>query len=255
MMRVTTAFSLACCALPCACACAAQSLASTTQRVLSISAGVTHSDRVDQVVSPSRFAGVGLDAGVGFTSLGSKAILRMSVRGGTRTLTSSAQGSTERVTDADLHLTAFAARGVRLLGARIALGVDAQATTAVIAHRYLDPEVRTMSYVFSTMTLGPAVLVERTVGDGAVTVQLSFPVAGVVAQPYSAVWSERSPLDVSFATVTSLRSASAAVAYRSPTHQGVALLYEYRLGAMRYEHDLPVRGLSHSAAIGLARQL
>jgi hypothetical protein len=135
------------------------------------------------------------------------------------------------------------------------LGVDLQATAAVIVHNYVDPEARTMSYVFGTTTLGPAMLLQRPLGDGSATIQLSVPVVGVVAQPYSAVWTSRPPLDLHFATLASLRSASAAFAYRSPVHYGVRLLSEYRLGVMRYEDVLPVRGLSHSVAIGIARHL
>jgi hypothetical protein len=135
------------------------------------------------------------------------------------------------------------------------LGIDLQATAAVIAHSYMDPDTRKMSYVFGTMTLGPALLLERALGEGSATVQLSVPVVGVVAQPYSAVWTSRPPLDLHFATLASLRSASATVAYRSPVHYGVALLTEYRLNVMRYEHVLPVRGLSHSIAVGIARHL
>lgn len=256
-MRLTTALPIACCVLslypP---ATEAQSAHVTTQRELSISADLTLSDRVDQVVSPSRFAGAGLDAGIGYASLGGKATLLVSLRGGTRALTASgAQRSGERLTDGDLHVSVFPTHGTSAFGTRVMLGIDLQSTAAVIAHRYMDPDERTMSYVFGTMTLGPAMLLEHPLGDGSATVQLSVPVVGAVAQPYSAVWTNRPPLDLHFATLASLRSASAAVAYRSPVHYGVALLYEYRVSVMRYEDVLAVRGLSHSVAIGIARPL
>jgi hypothetical protein len=257
MLRLTTAIPIACYALLlCAPATEAQSAHATNQRELSISAGLAFSDRVDEVVSPSRFAGAGLDAGIGYASLGGKAAILVSLRGGTRALSASgAQRSGEQLTDGELHVSVFPVRGTSALGTRVMLGIDLQASAAVISHHYMDPEERTMSYVFGTMTLGPAIMLEHSLGAGTATVQLAVPVVGVVAQPYSAVWSSRPPLDLHVATLGSLRSAAAAVAYRSPARYGVALLSEYRLSVMRYEHVLPVRGLSHSVAIGVARPL
>jgi hypothetical protein len=256
LARLTTALSYSCCAFLCAAETEAQSAHVTTQRELSITAGLTRSDRLDKVVSPSRFAGAGIDVGLAYASLGNTATILVSLRGGARTLTAAGpQLSGERLTDGDFHISAFRARGTSVLGARLKLGIDLQATAAVIVHSYMDPEARTMSYVFGTTTLGPALLLERPLGDGSATVQLSVPVMGVVAQPYSAVWTSRPPLDLHFATIASLRSASASVAYSSPVHFGVCLVSEYRLGVMRYEDVLPVRGLSHSVAIGVARHL
>jgi hypothetical protein len=234
----------------------AQSTRDATLRELQFTGGITHSDRIDGVVSPSRFSGAGLDAGVGYVSLGSTMTFVMKANVGTRTLSSSGvQGSDERVKDGEIHLMALTAPAARAIGTRVSLGVDLQTSAALIAHRYVDPNARTMSYVFGTMTLGPAMFVEHAVGDGSATAQLSVPVVGIVAQPYSAIWSERSPLDLCFATLNSLRSVSAAAAYKSASHLGVSMLYEYRISVMHYEHVLPVRGLSQSVSAGFARRL
>jgi len=256
MVRLTTALSIACCVVLRVLPSGAQSSRDGTLRELHVTGGLTHSDRIDVVVSPSRFSGEGLDAGVGYISLGNTMSLVVTAKAGTRTLVSSGvQQSDERVTDGEFELMALTAPASRALGMRVALGVALQTSAAVIAHRYIDPSARTMSYVFGTMTLGPAVLVEHALGDGSASAQLSVPVAGIVAQPYSAIWSERSPLDLCFATLNTLRSVSAVAAYKSANHHGVSMLYEYRVGVMHYEDVLPVRRLSQSVSAGFARRL
>jgi hypothetical protein len=255
MVRLTTALSLACCVLRVSTS-QAQASREVSQRDLHVTAGITLSDRIDRVVSPSRFSGAGLDAAVGYVGVGRTMTFIVSARGGARTLASSgAQQSDERVTEGDVHLIALTALAPHALGTSVAFGVDMQTTAALIAHRYMDPTARTMSYVFGSMMVGPAVLIERRVGDGSATAQLSVPVAGIVAQPYSAVWSERSPLALRLATLNSLQSASAVATYQSAARHGVSMLYEYRVGVMRYEHVLPVRGLSQSVSAGIARRL
>jgi hypothetical protein len=255
-MRVTTALSLACSALLRAAVCEAQSPQVAPRHELSISAGLGHSDRLDQVVSPSRFAGPSVNGTIAYAGLFRGARLRVGASGAAGTFSASAeQRSDERVTEGTLHLSMFPATGIRVLGAAVSAGLDVQAATSLIAHRFTDPDVRTMSYVFGTLTIGPSLLVERSIGAGTVVMQLSVPVAGIVAQPYSAWWSARTPLEIHFATIASLRSAQGQFTYQSAPHRGLSLLYQYGLTMMRYEHVLPVRGLSHSVAIGVARQL
>jgi len=165
----------------------------------------------------------------------------------------STQRSDERVTDGDIHLSLFPATGARALGGRVSLGLDAQTTASVIAHHYPDPAAKTESYVFGTLTLGPSLLFERPVGEGSVSAQLSVPVAGFVVQPYSALRNARPPLDFRGATLASLQSASGLFSYQTSQRRGMSMLYQYGLSMTRYEHALPVRGLSHSMTIGVGR--
>jgi hypothetical protein len=250
----STALLLAACALFCAGLCEAQSSTVTTPRhELSIGGGISHADRLDEVVSPSRFSGVSLTGRIGYDGLVKGARLRADLRGGSGMLGAPAtQRSDERVSDGDFHLSVFPGTGARALGGRVSLGLDIETAASLIAHQYTDPSAKRETYVFGTLTVGPSLLLERPVGEGSVSAQLSVPIAGIVEQPYSALRGTRSALDFHGATLASLRSASGLFAYKSPQRGGMSMLYQYGLNMMRYEHALPVRGLSHSMTIGIA---
>jgi len=252
MMR-STALLLATFALACAGLCEAQSSTDSQRHELSVGGGVSRDDRFDQVVSPSRFSGVSVTGRIGYDGFVKGARVRADLHGGSGLLSAPApQRSDERVSDGDFHLSLFPGAGTRAFGGRLSLGLDVATAASLIAHQFSDPAAKKESYLFGTMTVGPSLLLERPLGEGSLSAQLSVPVAGVVLQPYSAVRGTRSPLDFHSATLASLRSATGLFAYRSPQRAGMSMLYQYGLSMMRYDNALPVRGLSHSMTIGVA---
>jgi hypothetical protein len=252
MMR-STALLLATCALACAGLCEAQSSTVTPRHELSIGGGVSRGDRFDEVVSPSRFSGVSVNGRIAYDGVVKGARLRADLRGGSGMFSAPAtQRSDERVSDGDLHLSLFPGTGARAFGGRVSLGLDVETAASLIAHQYSDPNAKRESYVFGTLTVGPSLLLERPVGEGSVSAQLSVPVAGIVEQPYSALRGTRSPLDFHGATIASLRSASGLFAYKSPQRGGMSMIYQYGFSMLHYENALPVRGLTHAMTIGVA---
>jgi hypothetical protein len=227
------------------------SSSSSTRHELSINIGGARNDRLDQVVSPSRFAGDGFDLGIRHIGVLHGLTVMTTLNGGARWLASStSKTSAERVFDGDLGLTAFPGRPLTLWGSSLSFGVALHANTAVLDHQYTDASAQNMSYMFGAATIGPAMLWTKRLGVGTGALQLGVPLVGLVAQPYSAVRLGQFNPAFHWATLTSLSGASAAASYTLPITSRLGMRYEYDLGLTRYDGVLPVRVLNQSLSVG-----
>jgi len=205
-----------------------------------IAGSVSSETRVNENASPARYSGQGIGAHAGFTRAGNASVLMLSATGTLAHLRAPAG------LGADAGNVDVRAGWLRPIGVGgLALGVAATVNGAIDTHRYAVPDERTMQYVFGWGGVGPAALWR---GWRSSSVLLTAPVAGIVAQSYSALRSDvgHSALTFSVPRMGALRSASAVVT--SPSLFGARL--EYRLDALNYRAAPGVRSFSQS--IGLS---
>jgi hypothetical protein len=250
MLRTTTARLLVGCALALARQGHAQSSDTVQFRQLAFSIGIAQTDRLDGAVSPSRFDGQGLDLALSAANTIGPATVMGSLRYGSRSLGPADLSLLgERLTEGEFHMDLLPGQRADEF---ITFGIDAQATIAVTTHRYEDSDPA-KSYLFGTTMFGPVLFARHVLGRGVLSAQVTLPVAGVVTQPYSALWSERSAIDVTPVTLASLQSTSAIISWAASSRQYGGMLLQYHLGFLRYDGTLPVRGLSQSFALGIVR--
>ena len=256
-MRPTIALAIACCTsfvVRPAHAQAPQSTpASPVTHRITFTAGVAQSARSDEVVSPDRFAGHGVDLSFGYQHDSPRATFITSVDGGLRALGATGSAPRENAAQAALHVTALTPQGAPSATSRVSFGADLQASGVLISHDYLGPEARTSSFAFGTATIGPALYATRTFSAGTAALWFAVPVAGIVAQPYAELRAVNPAPEFHAATIGALRAGAATLSFEPRMRAGsrFGLRYEYRAELLRYNRVLDVRELTQSLSIGL----
>ena len=230
--------------------CHAQSAAcgaAPTASLLTLSAGVGQSDRVDATASPFQFRGRGLDVAAAFARASGRTCVTADADGGTKLLSSrEGTSATEKLAEANAGIAAVRATSVRGL----ALGLDARGLIAVANHEYDDPRHEIATYRIGAISLGPAVRFTASVAGGDALVQLSTPLVALIDHPYVAVWTTDPEPSFRFASAARYRGAHATVSYTVHAWRGVESVVSYRMNGVRYDDVHPLRSLSQSLTLG-----
>jgi len=222
---------------------------------LTIFAGATQSARLEATASPRTFGGPGISAALDYRgTMGSLWTVGASVGAGYRRLSplDGPKSGTQQLFDGDVRASLM-----RRLSARSGFSVGLASTTnyTYTEHRYPEPTGRVSHFVFGATALGPAVAYSRSVGRGAVGVELSSPMIGMVSHPYSDNRTGDGLSRIRVATAADLRGVNGTLRYAPPMKGDWGMVYAYRFNLLDYKDLQPVRSASHSLSIGITRRL
>ncbi|MEP6495119.1 MAG: hypothetical protein ABJF01_20700 [bacterium] len=216
---------------------------------LSLAVGVAHTDRLDATASPIRFGGQGVDLAAHYRRARGAMVVTASIDGGTRNLAPRASSGSagEQLTSGSAHVAALHRLGGTPTG--FAIGVDANASIDVTAHRYADANASISDFLIGTFSLGPALWWDHRIAGGIAHAEVSAPLVGLVDHPYSDIRVAR--ISVRPVTAQNLHGFTGAIIYAPAAHRRVGIEYAYRFRVFGYSDVQPVRSASHALSVGV----
>jgi hypothetical protein len=235
---------------------------------LSANVGFAESGRLDETASPVRFAGHGIDLQLDYRyspaprTHAAPPTLLVSLDGGARSLLplDAADGASERLTDAALRVTALRGVGGHSAFLRgLSAGVQFSAGASLNEHSYgavaspleASPVIQRSDFFLAAATLGPAALWERDVAGGRFSANLALPLVAMVDHPYQDVRVQRAPVDLRFVSAATYRGVDGGLSYTRPITHTLGVVYSYRIDAVNFDDDQPVRAVKQTLSIGL----
>ncbi len=234
----------------------AQEQVATRVRRLELTGGVAALSLRDEAASPLRYDGAAPLLQLGYTLLHERS--RFSLRGGVAygSLTA-ATSSGGLPSEADVHGW-IEADYLRSLGTgterwRWAVGGTAAFRLAVRNHSYANPIGTALWYSFASLSLAPAVALERPFGDRrALAASLAIPLVALVSRPYSDVQVFRYGVPVRAVLVGRLQALDLGVRYATPVAPRADLVLGYRLVVERLRDLEPYRWASQSVWVAVS---
>lgn len=224
---------------------------STFRHSLSVTTGLTFTDRLDITASPRPFAGVGTAAGLsyrfepgrwalGIEATGTQASYspRDNLAGSESALAGGVGISVER--------QAMAGASTTLL-----LGLNLDTRAELLQHRYADAVSTLSSFTSGFAMLGPSATLRRKLGGGEFSATAVVPVVGLAHQPYANTRQEREPVTIRTVGFSALRGESLGLRYESSAAARMGVVAQYRLRTFDYSGGWRARSLTNSTAIGV----
>jgi hypothetical protein len=140
-------------------------------------------------------------------------------------------------------------------GSRFAVGVAGTAGVSLTQHHYADPTSRVSDFVIGATTLGPEATWTAPLGAGALKIDITSPVVGLIDHPYSDSRSGSALTHLRLAGPGAYQRASGAVTYMSRERYGAGVLYTYRYERLTYGDVQPLHTSSHTFLIGVTKKL
>lgn len=126
-----------------------------------------------------------------------------------------------------------------------AWGIDNQ-------HQYADPEGSRAGFFAAFATIGPALAVRRAIAGGAAQFAIDAPLFGFSDRSYS-VAADQSVFDLRRIGPREIGAWNGALTYAAPPVRDFGLVVAYRFSSLNYRDAQPLRTVSQSFSIGLAR--
>ncbi len=234
----------------------AQEQVATRGRRLEVAGGVAALSLRDEAASPLRYDGAAPLLQLGYTALRERS--RFSLRGGvaygSHTAATSGGGLPS---ETDVHGW-IEADYLRALGTgtgrwRWAAGGTAAFRLAARNHSYANPIGTTLWYGFASVSLAPAVELERPFGDRRMlAAALAVPLVALVSRPYSDAQVFRYGVPVRAVLVGRLQAANLSVRYATPVAPRADLVLGYRLVVERLRDLQPYRWASQSVWVAVS---
>jgi hypothetical protein len=223
---------------------------------ITLSVGVSQSDRVDNTVSPMQFHGRGVDVAGSAEHAAGAWCFAAEARGGTKTLTSSVPSAArEQLAEGDASLALL--RAISPLAAArhaLALGLEARGDLAFTQHLYADPAGTQSRFRVVVLSLGPTARWRGAVPGGWLNARLSTPLVSLVDHPSADLTANAEGPNFRTATFSSLRSVNGQLSYEVGLRKNLSLVAAYRFSTMRFDDLRPVRSLSQMLTLGVVRR-
>jgi hypothetical protein len=221
-----------------------------TPREFTIAGGLARADRIDRVVSPSLFGGLGVDGLVRARAPLFGLDATTSLSAGIRSLTSAAS-THESLYEGQLRFDLLQRASAQHSIFRPALGVGTQLDVAVTDHRYGSEAFGQKAFIYGLAAIGPIARWDAAVAGGQASLQLGVPLAGVVIHPYSAIRAGHPLWEPKGMTIADLQAPQLGISYARRIDNGVSLFTGYRANMTRAGGELPLRGFSQSFLFGV----
>ena len=223
---------------------------------LSLSVGVSQSDRVDNTVSPMQFHGRGVDVAGSAERAAGAWCFAADARGGTKTLTSRVPSTArEQLAEGDASLALL--RGISPRAAAryaVALGVEARGDLAFTQHLYADASGTQSRFRVVVLSLGPTARWRSAVPGGWLNARLSSPLVSLVDHPSADLTANADGPNFRTATLTTLRGVNGLLSYEVGLRRDLSLVAAYRFSTMRFDDLRPVRSLSQMLTLGVVKR-
>ena len=220
--------------------------------------GIAESGRLDQTASPSRFAGRGVEFGVGWSRTFAPFTIAATLGGGARFLSplEGAPSADERLTEGTLDVLLLrrvnaSTPALREFRAGIAFFTGASVTE----HTYPTVETLRSDYLFVSASLGPAAAWNHAIAGGTLSADIGVPLVALVDHPYTDIREQRAPVSVRFVSAESYRGVRGGVAFTSSLSRTVGIVYAYRIGLLHFDDEQPVHSVTQSLSVGLVSRL
>ncbi len=223
---------------------------SSSPREFTVAGGLTRADRIDRVVSPSLFGGLGFDGLVRARAPLFGLDATTSLSAGMRSLSSSA-ATHENLYEGQLRFDLLQRASEQHSIFRPVFGIGTQLDMAVTDHQYGSEAFGKKAFVYGMAAVGPIARWDAPVAGGQASLQLGVPLAGVVIHPYSAIREGHPLWEPKTVTIANMQAPQLGLSYTRPMGNGVSLFTGYRANMTRYAGELPLRGFSQSFLFGL----
>jgi hypothetical protein len=231
---------------------------SSPRNDLAILGGLSRSSRLDATASPLPFAGIDRDIGVkyGRSFAGDAMVfsLASSFHEGRFTPENASSLAVEQLTDGEV-VGSVLRQIAEPRGSRFALGAAATASVSLTRHQYADPTARISDFIIAASTLGPAASWTAPLGGGALEIDLTSPLVGLVDHPYSDTRSGSTLTRIRLVGPATFQRVSGTITYTSPERHGMGLIYVYRCDRLSYADVQPFYAMSHSLSVGITKRL
>jgi hypothetical protein len=226
-------------------------------QAISVSVGVAEAGRIDETASPLRYSGHGADFSVGWTRVYAPFSVVASLEGGTRSLTpiDGADDSGEHITEGALDVALLRPINRSPIVGDFKAGIEITASATVNEQTYPAGDGFRADFLLAAASIGPAVAWAHALGGGQLSANVGVPLVAFVDHPFADIRGAHAPLVFHFASIESYRGFRGGLSYTHPVTRATGIVYAYRIRFLHFDDDQPVRAVTQSVSIGIARRI